>query len=331
MFLSVAQDVGLLKNRVLVLNRFITTFFVTTLIVIAVLLAYKTYTKFIGQVYFQKSVQIAVFSGDYNELEKIINKAQYFDNIDTYSRSLGEIYTARLFQILQTSGNAEVNSGEIQNLIQKITSSYEEAISYDPNNYNNYFGLGNFYTSLVQYSIPNADQAALNTYAKVAVLKPLNPFLYLQMAKLASADDMVLAEELVRRAISIKPNYFDAISVLVQLELEDGDTIGALSILEEYLSYYPQDLEALFQTGLIYFETRNFNSAIKSFESLIQTNPNVQNAYYFLGLSYFEVGQTNKSIEQFEIISKANPGNVEIQSILQSLRSGGGVSPNQEN
>jgi tetratricopeptide (TPR) repeat protein len=318
-FISVAEDLNFLKKKEIVLNQFISILINLVLILAVLFIFYKTCTKFIGQIYFQKSVQMSV-TDNYDEMEPVVKKALYFDNIDTYHRSLGEISSAKFYQAVQSSEDNDIAPEKLQALIQEVISNYEKAIAYDPNNYNNYFGLANFYSTLVPLSVPESQQASLNSYAKVLALKPNNPILFLQMAKLASFDDETLAEELIKNAISLKPNYFEAVSALVQFKLEKGNTDDAIALLESYLSVYPQDIDARFQAGVIYFEMKDFNNSITHLEFAVQINPEYQNAQYFLGLSYYEIGQTNKAIEKFEILNKANPNNSEIESMLRRFK-----------
>lgn len=287
-FFSLVEDLNFIKKTNFVVGRFLTFLIALFLFLISSFVAYKTYTKFIGQVYFQKSIQMSVSAGDYDEMERVVKKAQQFDNVDTYQRSLGEIYSVNFYQVVQSAETSDVTSESLKDLIQKVISSYEKAIEYDPGNYNNYFGLANFYSTLVPLEIPGSKQASLNAYAKVLELKPNNPLLFLQMAKLASFDDEILAEELIKKSISLKPNYFDAVHSLVQFDLEKGNIDKGIDLLEKYLASYPQDLEAKYKAGVIYFKIKDFK----------------------------------KSIEQFEILAQEYPDNLEIKSILEKLKTG---------
>jgi len=105
-----------------------------------------------------------------------------------------------------------------------------------------------------------------------------------------------------------------------------GTVLGAddwaLNSYSQAVNLEPTNPHYPTQRGIVYYQSKDFNSAKINLESAIFLSPNYANALYFLGLTYYNLNQTDKALEQFEKISALNPGNEHIGLILDNLNSG---------
>ena len=119
-----------------------------------------------------------------------------------------------------------------------------------------------------------------------------------------------------------KNNYTEAIFLLSQIEVGEGNITQAIRSVETASIIAPNDPTVFFQLGLLRYSNDEFSNAVYSLERAIDLNPLYANAKYFLGLSYDQIGETQKAIEQFESILSTNPDNNEVSFILKNLKEG---------
>ena len=120
----------------------------------------------------------------------------------------------------------------------------------------------------------------------------------------------------------MKRDYAEAHFLLAQLEAAAGNIGAAIGSAETTALLAPDDIGALFQLGLLYYQNRNFSEARLVLERAVGLNSNYSNARYFLGLIYARERQPDKALEEFQKIAELNPANQEVKTIIQNLLSG---------
>ena len=101
------------------------------------------------------------------------------------------------------------------------------------------------YQSLALLDIKDASSKAIESYKMASTLNPLHPGLRLYMASVFFADGKINeAKDYASVALSLKPDYIDALIVLSRIAQSEGDNAGAFSYAERALSIAPanQDL-----------------------------------------------------------------------------------------
>ena len=110
------------------------------------------------------------------------------------------------------------------------------------------------------------------------------------------------AEEALKKAVELKPNYTDAYFLLAQIYDAQGNQQEAIRRAEAAALLAPNDIGTLFQLGLLYYKANRLSDAGVVLERAVAINVNYSNARYFLGLIYDRTSRSSKAIEEFEII-----------------------------
>ena len=74
----------------------------------------------------------------------------------------------------------------------------------------------------------------------------------------------------------------------------------AIDDLEKSVALWPQFTQSWVKAASVYMELANPQSAFKAFDTAIETNPNDADAYYHRGQVYFILSDYNKAIENYE-------------------------------
>ncbi|MBU4274951.1 tetratricopeptide repeat protein [Patescibacteria group bacterium] len=130
------------------------------------------------------------------------------------------------------------------------------------------------------------------------------------------------AKEQLDKAIQLKSDYAPARFQMAMVSQAEGKTDEAIKGLEDTKQYAPNDIGLAFQLGILYYQKKDWKSAQGEFERAIGISPNYSNALYFSGLTYYEQGQTNKAIEKIKKVLEINPDNETVAKVLANLKAG---------
>ena len=102
--------------------------------------------------------------------------------------------------------------------------------------------------------------------------------------------------ELLNEALSIKPNYPEALSNLGYVLQEQGDLEGAIASYRKALSIKPNYPDALYNLGYILQEQGDLEGAIASYRKALSIKPNYPEALYNLGIALKRQGDLEGAI-----------------------------------
>lgn len=281
-----------------------------------------------GRVYALSNYRQSTFAlagGDLETSEiKIIN-ALNFQLTDTYFKLLSDIGLNKLAVIINDSPNLsdENQINAFRSILSTTIQSAQEAVRYAPGNYNNYISLGEIYENLVGLEVQGAYESAKSAYENAQQLSPRNPEIPLRLARLefqqGNNDE---ARNYIVESLNIKGNYTDAVFLLSQIDVSEGNIERAISNVEQTTLVRPNDSLVYFQLGILRYQNDDFQGASSAFANALGINPAFDNARYFYGLSLDRSDNTDEAIRQFEILLQRYPDNQEIVFILDNLRRG---------
>lgn len=305
---------------------FISILILVVLLVVSAVSLYIVGKQYLSAVVFQSSLVSANVSGDLDKAEKKVNKAIKLGKNDRYYRLATEINLVRINQVINNKEKAiEERRAEFQSILALAISNTQKAIKLDSGNYQNWAMLGRVYGSVVPLGVEGAYESARRSYAEALKLNPHNPEIFLTLARLELAKDaknIAGAKELIGAALDKKNNYTEAIFLLSQLQIQEGNTEAAIKSVEAAVVIEPNNPVFFFQLGLLQTNAGDNEKAIIALERAIELNPQYSNARYFLGVNYFNNDRVQDTIDQFEEIAKNNPDNKDVKTILESLKSG---------
>ncbi len=138
-----------------------------------------------------------------------------------------------------------------------------------------------------------------------------------------------MRQAILVRALQLKNNYTDAVYLLSQIQVAEGNTADAITSVKFATQLTPNDPTAFFELGLLQYNAGEYSDAVASLSQAVSLSPNYANAQYFLGLSYSKTGDNADAIAQFEQLSKTNPDNADVAGILSNLKGGKSAFANQ--
>lgn len=207
--------------------------------------------------------------------------------------------------------------------IQEIESIGTQSITLFPKDYRTYLSLAKVYTFLATLNVKDAYESAQAGYQKAAHYNPTDPHIPLLWARLELLhNNRAGYQTQLTRALTLKPDYTDAILLVVQVYLADKDIPNAIIATQAAVKSAPGVAPLWFELGLLLYSNNNARDAIPVLEQALKLEPHYANAKYFLGLSYAAIDRMQDAVGQFEDLQKTNPNNTEVLLILSNLRAG---------
>lgn len=114
------------------------------------------------------------------------------------------------------------------------------------------------------------------------------------------------AEWILEHALTIDPNYSDAVDHLGRLLLREGKADKALPYLARFANAYPSD-NSLVSLGTAYLQVGQLDSAASTLHAALELNPNRADALRFLGGLVAEQGRGADAIPLLERATSLEP------------------------
>lgn len=317
--------------RTLTLARNRQTGFMLTLAIIVIIAAsvgamYVSGRQYVAAYLFADSGQIPQLEENLGEIEGKLLQAFELTQNDLFVRRLAE-YQIALINLLISQPAAEDTQQRFQQAVQQGRIAAQLATETDATNPENWGALGRLYGALVPLQVEGSYTFAKEALERARDLDPKNPLWLLLLAQLeAQSQNIDAAYQNIREAITLKPNYSDAIFFLSQLDIAQGNVQAAIDATRAIISIEPQNPARYYQLGVLEAAQQNHEVAIAAFEEAVRLNTSYSNARYFLALSYAAVGRANDAEAQLQRVLELNPGNELVLGLLQELETTGTIS-----
>lgn len=336
-FIGLATSSGTLKNWEISLFERSGQGFVAALILIFLAVSgvawfYILAQKYYGGVAYAKGLD-AFSTSNYDRAERNVQNALKLDSQDRYYRTLSELGLARL-QLLLTRRDLTPENMFLRfsNISGDAIQSAQKATELNPADPLNWMALARIYEAVAPLPVGGAADRAIEYYNEALKHFPSGPEPYLASARVRLAERKTAeAKDFLLKAVEAKEDYAAAQFLLAQIEAQSGNIDEAIRRSENAVRLSPNDIGALFQLGILYYQKKDFASSEFVLERSVTLNTNYSNARYFLGLIYARAGQREKAVEQFTKILELNPSSTEVRQIMQNLNEGkdplDGISP----
>ncbi len=208
-------------------------------------------------------------------------------------------------------------------LAQTSIANGQQATQANPHDYRAYLVLGRIYDVLASVGVQGAYDQAVQQYNSAASYNPTDPEIPLALSRLHSVHgDVNATTNALKQALTLKPDYTDAILFAVQLYVADKDINNAILAAKAAVNSAPGVPSIWFELGLLYYSANDMQNAATALEQAVKLQADYANAKYFLGLSYAALKKTPEAIQQFKDLSATNPDNNEVRLILSNLEAG---------
>lgn len=226
----------------------------------------------IAEAYFQSAVEALNNGGTLSSTAQKIQTALKLDKNDVYYQAVSQLDVYALDQIISNS-----TSTPSQSVVQLVGGLVSDGINssllaekFDPTNPYNYLSEAQVAVVAAGIGIPGAYGTATSSYQQALNLDPLDPSIYLALAKLAFFEkDDTGAKNYLNAALTLKPDYTDA----------------------------------LFEAGIISYTDKDYATAVTAFTTVQQidsTYPNIQSA-----IDASKAAETGSSVEPAATLAPA--------------------------
>ena len=279
--------------------------------------------------YFGTGVKQLTGAGDVIAADRDFSSAVSLNPLDVYWQARSEAAIVAAKQLVGTvtpSTSASTSQAIATAAAKDVNMGFlyaTNAINADPDNYYNYLSKARVSEIATNLRMTNGYETAVAAYKSAIQKNPLNPSIYLSLAKLqASQNKLDDALQTIGAALQVKSNYVDAVFLLSQIEATKGNLPDAITAAQFAASLNPQNPLLFLQLGLLQYAKADYSSAMKSLEQAVALQPDYANAEYFLGLTYARLNQMDKATAVFQALAKTNPDSQEVSVILSALRAG---------
>lgn len=224
-------------------KSFFSILFLVLLIIVSAATSFKYIERFISVSYFRKALTASTIP----VAEASIKKALALYSNDLYLRTHAEVYLVKLNSLINKGASlSDADKALLQASLDQAVNSAQLATTYNEANYLNFQALGSVYQSLASSGVKDAYPKAVEAYKIASTLNPLNPRLKLAIASASVASGKIKeAKDYANIAISLKPDYVDALIVLSQIAKSEGNNASALNYAQRALSITPLDKDLI--------------------------------------------------------------------------------------
>src|SRR6266481_9491568 len=128
------------------------------------------------------------------------------------------------------------------------------------------------------------------------------------------------AAEFYGEAIGEGDNVAEAYCNLGIIDLDRGNSIGALDNFTQSLKHDPRHVEAHYNLGNLYYDAGDFPLARLHYEAAAQIEPNFSLVYYNLALAYHRLGSVTAAVAALSRYKELEPSDEEIELVDQLLK-----------
>jgi protein O-GlcNAc transferase len=110
-----------------------------------------------------------------------------------------------------------------------------------------------------------------------------------------------------KKALEIRPDYFEAVFNLAKAHQERGNLEKAISRYQEATKLKPDLFQAYFNLGILFQESRHFQKAISFYEKALAAKPKFVEALNNMGTAYQKLNDFDKAISCFRKALELKP------------------------
>ena len=317
------------------------TFVFTLVFISGLMLIILEGQRYAAEVYYLQGIKYSLQGETDNAVKNLEKAAKLNQKTDLYWRELSQAYLQKVNETINRKDlSEEERNNKVQSYIQFAVNSAKVATDVNTKNAANWNARGFVYLNLIGTGIEQAGEIkdwAVRSYEEASNLEPSSPYYPTQTGIVLLREASSLprdkaqereallnkAKEQFDKAIGLKSDYAPAhfqTALVYQVQGKQKEAIDKLEETKRITS--PRDTGLAFQLGLLYYQTKDYQSAKAELERAIAIDPNYSNALYFLGLTYDQLGQKSKAVDVFQKVSNLNPDNEEVKKILNNLKAG---------
>jgi len=251
-------------------------------------------------------------------------RAHSFYPSDVFLRDIIAYQFRGLNSLLSASELDASQKQQLNNIIDTMVKVSNDLVQFRPYRARNWATVGDVYALLAQIDNGGTAFARANeAYQKAIILDPLNPYYPLQIGLLEiRSGDRALGRVKLAKALELKKNYVEALGVLSQLDIEEGNIVEAIRTTEALVMFEPDNYSRFYQLGILYGAAENRELALGAFSRAIEINPQFANARYMYALHLYSEGKLEEAIKELESVLVLDTDNTLVSTVIETMQDG---------
>lgn len=149
---------------------------------------------------------------------------------------------------------------------------------------------------------------------------PQNPMGYTKLGHLrAFTKRWKEAEALYRKALSLSPNFLDAIQGIVELDFQRGESAHAIQFVNEKVSSSPNNAELYLLQGQVFVRAKQLADAKRAFSRCIELDNQNLSGYVMLAQAEQSLGDLPGAVAHYRQAIALAPTNAGLYTVLGTL------------
>jgi tetratricopeptide (TPR) repeat protein len=247
-------------------KSFFSILFLVVLMIFTAGISFKYIEKIASVSYFAKTLS----ASSIDDAEIAITRALLLNNNDLYLRTATQVYLSKLSSLI--SSEKQLTDEEkiiLQNSIDLAINRAIASTLYNPKNYLNFEILGFVYKNVASLGVEGASQQSIEAYTQASNLNPKNPLIKLELARVYIIDKKIQEGKIFAlEALTLKPDFLQALIFLAQLEKEEGNNTKAIEYAERALFIAPTNSDLIEYVKFLKTGSRNTNPVVLEEDSI---------------------------------------------------------------
>lgn len=257
------------------------------------------------------------------ERTNLIQEAKLLYNDSRFSNLQAQILLSDLNRLLALSDPAPADQQAFVATANSALLLSNEAVDLDQTNPANHLILALVHGARSRAGITTSLGEVEPAIQRAYELDPFNPVYYMLIAQLKmGVEDYESARLSIDKALSLKPDYTEALNLSTQLSVLLGEIEVAIEKTLSAISIQPQNPTLIYQLGVLYVANNDSDSAIEAFRVAVERDPQYANARYLLALEYIKQSQPEMALAQLYEVKKTNEDNSELIQLINNIESG---------
>jgi tetratricopeptide (TPR) repeat protein len=266
--------------------------------------------------------QLATDATTFNEAQVIaqLNSAYAQYQHPTFQSAQASIVLEELNQLLTITDPTEADQAAFTELTQAGLAAASAAIASNSTEPAAYITQAQIYSVLNVAGVLGALDRATTSMATAKLLDPLDPSVDLALAQIHIQDgDQVQAMAALDNALALKPNYVEALNLLVQMHIASDNVAEAIINTQTIIQLEPNNPARYYQLGLLHRADSNTEAAIAAFDTALSLNSEFADARFLRAVTLAEIGQTQMALTELAKVSLTNPDNAFLQNTITQI------------
>ncbi len=242
---------------------------------------------------------------------------------DKFHAALAAKAFARMQELAVTTNPTEENRQGFFEASKEALQNGERAIELDATEPTHYAALAEIYANLAAAGVEGALVSAEEALEKARALDPMNPKYLHASAELAwRLGDRGQARAYIEEALTLKNNYTEAMVLLIQIDIDEGNVAKAIETTQSIIRLEPNNPTRYFQLGVLLSSQGNADAAEALYLQALAIDPFYANARYLLALLMVQRGAVEEALSELYIVRETNQNNEQLNLLISRLESG---------